>query len=82
MKRSQMEVHLLDDLSDVQELGRQVHDGIMTLFHNDGHNRDLVRERADHRKKKPTVHSEWKPGTDDIDADTLLGKDECDESGG
>ena len=53
----------LDDMSDGQELGRQVHGGILTLFHDDGReilistetSRPSVHERADKRKKKPNV---------------------------
>ena len=69
-------------MPDVQQLGKQVRDGIMTCFHDAGHelltctdtSRPPVLEYADKRKKKPVVDNPWKPGTDDIDAEGHAGK--------
>ena len=36
-KRSQMGINPIDDMSHVQELRKHVRDGIMTLFHDAGH---------------------------------------------
>ena len=78
----------LNDMSGVQELGRQVHDSIMALISDDGHDilsstetwRPPVLERAHKLRKgstpKLSANKVLEAGTDDTDADVTLVSDE------
>ena len=72
----------LDDMSDIHELGRQVHDITVALLKEAGHEiwtctetpRSPVHECA--KKKQKKTNEVLKSGIDDIDADLLLESDE------